>query len=100
MRWTVAEECIVELASMFGWHDPLGHLTGGGTMANLEALWVASRLHPDKRILASEQAHYTHRRISEVLGLPFSSVPVTDNGRMDMSAVETLLQNGDVCPSY
>jgi glutamate/tyrosine decarboxylase-like PLP-dependent enzyme len=90
------KECIVELASMFGWHDPLGHLTGGGTMANLEALWVASRLHPDKRILASEQAHYTHRRISEVLGLPFSSVPVTDNGRMDMSAVETLLQNGDV----
>ena len=90
------KECVVELASMFGWHEPLGHLTGGGTMANLEALWVASRLHPDKRIVATEQAHYTHSRISEVLGLPFSSVAVTDEAQMDISAVEALLQKGDV----
>ena len=46
------KECIVELGSMFGWQDPLGHLTGGGTMANLEALWVAGRLHPGKRVIA------------------------------------------------
>ena len=47
------KECIVELANMFGWNSPLGHLTGGGTMANLEALWVAGRLHPGKRVIAS-----------------------------------------------
>ena len=33
------KECIVALGAMFGWQNPLGHLTGGGTMANLEALW-------------------------------------------------------------
>ena len=38
------KECIIELGRMFGWDSPLGHLTGGGTMANLEALWVAGRL--------------------------------------------------------
>ena len=64
------KECVAELGAMFGWTAPLGHLTGGGTMANLEALWVAGRLHPGKRIIASEQSHYTHSRISEVLGLP------------------------------
>ncbi len=63
------KECVAELGQMFGWHAPLGHLTGGGTMANLEALWVAGRLHPGKRIVASTQAHYTHSRITEVLGL-------------------------------
>jgi len=90
------KECVIDLAAMFGWQDPLGHLTGGGTMANLEALWVANRLHPGKRVIGSEQAHYTHGRISEVLGIAFSSVPVTSDGRMDIAAVETLLQQGDV----
>lgn len=90
------KECIVELGAMFGWQNPLGHLTGGGTMANLEALWVAGRLHPGKRVIASKQAHYTHGRISEVLGVPFSPVPVNTDGRMDVAEIETLLQQGDV----
>ena len=86
------KECIVDLAAMFGWQDTLGHLTGGGTMANLEALWVAGRLHPGKRIIGSRQAHYTHSRISEVLGIPYSPVAVTRDGRMDMEEIEALLQ--------
>jgi tyrosine decarboxylase/aspartate 1-decarboxylase len=90
------KECIVDLAAMFGWQKTLGHLTGGGTMANLEALWVAGRLHPGKRIIGSKQAHYTHSRISEVLGIPYSPVAVTRDGRMDMTEIETLLQQGDV----
>jgi glutamate/tyrosine decarboxylase-like PLP-dependent enzyme len=90
------KECVVELGAMFGWAAPLGHLTGGGTMANLEALWVAGRLHPGKRIIASEQAHYTHSRISDVLGLPFTAVPVDSDARMDLTAIERLLQEGDV----
>ena len=90
------KECIVELAAMFGWQNTLGHLTGGGTMANLEALWVAGRLHPGKRIIGSKQAHYTHSRISEVLGIPYSPVAVTRDGRMDVAEIEALLQQGDV----
>jgi len=90
------KECIVELAAMFGWQEALGHLTGGGTMANLEALWVAGRLHPGKRIIGSKQAHYTHSRISDVLGIPYSPVAVTRDGRMDITEIETLLQQGDV----
>lgn len=90
------KECITELGRMFGWDSPLGHLTGGGTMANLEALWVAGRLQPGKKIIASEQAHYTHSRITEVLGIPFAPVAVTTDGRMDVAAVESLLAEGDV----
>ncbi|MGB5344772.1 MAG: aminotransferase class I/II-fold pyridoxal phosphate-dependent enzyme [Woeseia sp.] len=90
------KECIVELGHMYGWDQPLGHLTGGGTMANLEALWIAGRLHPGKRIVASAQAHYTHHRLSEVLALPFSPVAVDDSGRLRLDALETLLRQGDV----
>ena len=48
---------------MFGWNEFLGHLTSSGTLANLEALWIAGQL-AWARIVGSEQAHYTHRRIS------------------------------------
>ena len=61
-------------------------------MANLEALWVAGKLHPGKKIAASQQAHYTHSRISEVLGLPFEAIPVDGRARMDMGALEAALQ--------
>jgi len=90
------KECVRDIGVVFGWDEHLGHLTGGGTMANLEALWVASRLHPGKKVIASEQAHYTHGRISEVLGIPFSAVEVTSDGRMDISEIESQLRNGDV----
>ena len=90
------KECIVELGQLYGWDSLLGHLTGGGTMANLEALWVAGSLHPGRKIIASAQAHYTHKRISDVLGLPFAPVDVDREGRMELDAIEALLQVGDV----
>ena len=89
-------EAVAEIAAMFGWRQFLGHLTSGGTFANLEALWVAGQLAPDKRILASEQAHYTHKRISSVLKLPFSAVASDNLGRMDLNALEEELRKGDV----
>src|SRR5207249_8709015 len=90
------KEAVAEIAGMFGWTNFLGHLCGGGTMANLEALWVGGQLHPGKQILASEQAHYTHRRISGVLQLPFESLPSDALGRMDTEALTKRLERGGV----
>src|SRR5262249_24898399 len=90
------KEAVAEIAAMFGWREHLGHLCGGGTLANLEALWVAGQLRPGKKILASEQAHYTHSRISGVLQLPFESVPVDERGRMDVAALAGEAARGDV----
>ena len=90
------KEAVAEIAGMYGWKKFLGHLCGGGTMANLEALWVASQLQPGKKILASEQAHYTHGRISGVLQLPFEMVPCDARGRMDVNALAKRVGRGDV----
>jgi len=90
------KEAVAEIAAMFGWKNFLGHLCGGGTMANLEALWVAGQLHPGKKILASEQAHYTHKRISGVLQLAFETVACDEGGRMDLDALTKLVARGDV----
>jgi glutamate/tyrosine decarboxylase-like PLP-dependent enzyme len=89
-------EAVAAIARMFGLGKFLGHLTSSGTLANLEALWVAGQLEPRKRILGSSQAHYTHQRISAVLKLNYSSIPTDDRGRMDIRALESELRKGDV----
>jgi glutamate/tyrosine decarboxylase-like PLP-dependent enzyme len=93
-------EAVREIAAMFGWAESgggyLGHLTSSGTLANLEALWVAGQLAPGKRIVGSEQAHYTHRRISAVLKLEYAEIPADNRGRLSLEALESELRKGDV----
>ena len=87
-------EAVAALAKMFCMPRHLGHLTSGGTFANLEALWVAGQYAPEKAIAASDQAHYTHSRITGVLNLPFITVPSDERGRMDLAVLECLLETG------
>ena len=89
-------EAVTELASLFGWKTHLGHLCSGGTMANMEALWVAGNLKPGKHIVASEHAHYTHGRISELLKVPYLSIATDKYGRMSIAALKEVLEGGEV----
>ncbi len=78
------KETVRQLAQMVGYGDTyLGHLTSGGTVANLEALYVAREIHPGKKIAASANAHYTHRRMCHVLNVPFVEVPSREDGTTD-----------------
>ncbi|MEM6336475.1 MAG: aminotransferase class V-fold PLP-dependent enzyme [Bacteroidota bacterium] len=91
------KEVMQMLAGLFDFPgDALGHLTSSGTIANLEALWIGRCLHPDKGIAHSEEAHYTHGRMAEVLGMAHTSVPVDGHGRLDLDALERLLQTGSI----
>ncbi|MEM9895603.1 MAG: aminotransferase class V-fold PLP-dependent enzyme [Bacteroidota bacterium] len=90
------KKVVADIAGMFGWKQHLGHLTSGGTMANLEALWIAGSLHPGKKILASDQAHYTHQRISNVLKLPFETVKTDAYGIIDLDDLEAKLKTGEI----
>jgi len=65
-------------------------------MANLEALWVAGQTQPGRKILASEQAHYTHQRISAVLQLPLETVACDSRGRMHVNSLAKRVERGDV----
>jgi glutamate/tyrosine decarboxylase-like PLP-dependent enzyme len=91
-------EVIQSIASMFGWAAYLGHLTSGGTMGNLEALWVARQVNPDTIVLASTSSHYTHGRMSEVLGLPFQKIRTDIYGRMDVHDLQNQLSKAKAPP--
>jgi glutamate/tyrosine decarboxylase-like PLP-dependent enzyme len=90
-------EVIEQLAAMLGLPKrALGHLTSSGTIANLEALWVARELRPGTRVVHSAEAHYTHGRMCQVLGVPATTVPATPDGRIDLDAVDAECARGDV----
>jgi glutamate/tyrosine decarboxylase-like PLP-dependent enzyme len=89
-------EAVAALAEMFGFGTHLGHLTGGGTVANLEALFVARESHPGKGVAFSAESHYTHARMCQVLGMAGHAVPVDAAGRMDLDALEDLLRKEEI----
>lgn len=84
-------DVVQQLAAMFGYQQHLGHLTSSGTIANLEALWIARSIHPAKAIAYSSNAHYTHHRMCEVLQARSMVVSMTD-----MDALETELRKGAI----
>jgi glutamate/tyrosine decarboxylase-like PLP-dependent enzyme len=89
-------EAVARLAEMFGFDTHLGHLTTSGTIANLEALFVARELHPGRGVAYSSEAHYTHGRMCRVLGIEGHPVPADGQGRIDLDALEDVLRTGDV----
>ncbi|MDQ3013150.1 MAG: aminotransferase class V-fold PLP-dependent enzyme [Acidobacteriota bacterium] len=93
-------EVVAEMARMFGYETHLGHLTSSGTIANLEALWVARSLHSekgaDKAIAFSAEAHYTHSRMCEVIGARAIQIAVDGRGRMDLDDLRAKLKTGDI----
>ena len=89
-------EVVADLARMFGYRNHLGHLTSSGTIANLEALWIARSLHPDKGIAFSASAHYTHKRMCEVISAAAVEIPSDAFGRMECSALEEVIKKGTV----
>ena len=90
------KEVVARLATMFGLDTHLGHLTSSGTIANLEALYVARELHPDRGVAYSTEAHYTHGRMCGVLGIDAAPVPVDGAGRLDPGALRDLLAGGRI----
>ncbi len=91
------KEVVPQLAQMFGYSDShLGHLTSSGTIANLEALWIARCINPDKAIAVSDQAHYTHARAGELLRTEIRPIPSDSNGRINVDALSEMLSAGDV----
>lgn len=90
-------EAVAELAGMLGLPaDHLGHLSSGGTVANLEALWVARQLRPGARVLHGDNAHYTHARMCGVLGVTATALPSDPTGHLDLEAAEAECRRGDV----
>lgn len=95
----IEEEVIQILYRMFNWRSGFGHLTSGGTVANLEALLrmrsrVPMHSWPKAKLLTSSAAHYSWKKNLNILGFPDSSlveIPLDSQGRICIKSLNQIL---------
>ncbi len=84
--------------------DGWGHLTSGGSLANLEALWAARDTQSQSnsssgngRVLFSEVSHYSWKRICKILNIDsYDLIRVDSKFRIDLNHLEDELKKGNV----
>lgn len=94
-------EVIKALCKVFRWKTGTGHLTSGGTLANLEALLrMRNELSQDQwanaKLLTSSAAHYSWKKSLRILGFPDSAlleIPLDRNGRLSTVHLKKVLRN-------
>ncbi len=95
----IEQEAIDSLYQMFSWKNAFGHLTSGGTVANLEALLrMRNRLNPKQwknaKLLTSTAAHYSWKKNLKIIGLPDSALLEVDldtDGRLSTLELDLIL---------
>ncbi len=90
-------EVVSQLAAMFGFVASAGgHLTGGGTLANLDGLWSSRQHRPRGAIAFSDDAHFAHERICRLMGVETRRIPCDVFGRMDLNRLEDALRRNRI----
>ncbi len=90
-------EVVERLLALIGFETGWGHLTSGGSLANMESLWAVRDYRKPGKMVFSKGAHYAWKRIASILRVgPFVELPVDARYRMDVDALESELKKGDV----
>lgn len=89
-------EVVDQIVAMLGFDAAVGHLTSSGTIANLEAMWIAREVHPDRAIACSRAAHYNYARIARLIGVRLVEVPCRADETIDPDALRTVLESEEV----
>ena len=86
-------EVIEQLQRMVGFSAGWGHLTSGGTLANLEALWAVRDGGRRGKVFFSAGSHYSWKRLSRICGIDdCKEIPVDANYRIDLQVLEDELR--------
>lgn len=87
------QEAVAQLAAMLGLPaTATGHLTGGGTLANLEGLWHCRQGRGDAPVALGSDAHFVHARNCRLMGVAMRMIPSDAVGRMDLNRLEEVLR--------
>lgn len=90
-------EVVAEIGAMLGFDaGAIGHLTTSGTMANLEAIWVAREFHTGDAIACSKAAHYNYVRIAGLLDVRLVEVPNNADDTLCTEALARVLREEDI----
>jgi tyrosine decarboxylase/aspartate 1-decarboxylase len=80
------EEKVIEwLSALYHCKGCSGHLVGGGTEANITALWLARNMSPGKKeVVFPRSAHFSLRKACDLLAMRPVEIPMGDGFTIDI----------------
>jgi len=87
------DEIISDMSELMHLEGGWGQFVGGGTEANITAMWIARNLSGKRKILAPESAHFSMKKAADLLAMELVDVPLDDGYRMDTDALERMLDD-------
>ncbi|MCU7495289.1 MAG: aminotransferase class I/II-fold pyridoxal phosphate-dependent enzyme [Ignavibacteria bacterium] len=86
-------EVVETMLKMTGLKTGWGHLSSGGSLANMEALWAARDFYKEGYVYFSEVSHYSWKRICQILAIKnYKEIPADRNFRIDTEILESELK--------
>ncbi|WP_089822012.1 tyrosine decarboxylase MfnA [Halogranum amylolyticum] len=103
---TLEGRAVDALGEVAGLADPHGYVASGGTEANVQAVRAARNLARDAdgrpgktdspAVVAPESVHFSFQKAADVLGVELRTVPLDDEFRADVEAVEAAVDDDTV----
>ena len=100
------ERAVGGLGDIAGLSEPEGYVASGGTEANIQAVRAARNLARDAggiptktespTVVAPESVHFSFQKAADVLDVELRTVPVDDDFRADLGAVEAAVDDDTV----
>jgi tyrosine decarboxylase/aspartate 1-decarboxylase len=72
------------LSELFHGQNLSGHMTGGGTEANITALWIARKLSGKRKVLYPKSAHFSIIKAIDLLNMEPVEIELDENYRMSI----------------
>ncbi len=88
---TLEKAAVSMMAGLLKTQSSEGVILSGGTEANIIALWAARNLTGKKKIIVPETAHFSFDKACNILGLTLVKAAVDRDKRVDVHAVEDLI---------
>ena len=93
------KEIVSELGELFGAQNITGGLTSGGSEANLIAMRIAKKLHPDIKkpeVVTPKSAHISFDKAADLLDIKLRKARLLDNFEVDLNHYKELI-NENTC---
>ncbi|MCX8204419.1 MAG: tyrosine decarboxylase MfnA [Candidatus Nezhaarchaeota archaeon] len=86
----IEREAVSMLAKLLHCPSDAGFIVSGGTEANILALWSAREATGRRKVIAPATAHASIAKAASMLRMELIEAPVTEDGAVDVGAVERL----------
>ena len=87
------QSIIKQLSALFHGNDIFGHMTTGGTEANITALWIARKVTGKRQVIYPKSAHFSVIKAIDLLNMEPIEIGLNDEYQLSIDDCEAKISN-------